>query len=305
MHAAARRAVPITLLSLLVGCAGGDVSATPTPVVDASPTPAALASPPASSSPTTAPDPELLVRVDILGDITPVHPSWRAAIATDGRVVWTALNPSRLVVRWLTPEGLQTVRRALDGEPALVDGARYELASTGVEDPGSGRSRWTIELDRAGETISVSSDILHEGLEAYAEHTPETRRLDDLATRLTDPEAWLGDDAWLGPSEPFEPASHLVWVSLREFHPETASGTTFEEVAPPFDPRTVGEPVDSPNGNMRCAILPSVDIGPFVERIDAALEAEWAAVLVDWPEEMLTVEISVVPVIGPRTPDCP
>ncbi len=221
----------LTML-LLAGCAGvpaggGSPSAAPSAVASPSAvpspsaTPAPTASPvaplgptanPALAWPTTpglTPDP---VGAPLLQDIRwgDTGPDFQAlAILQDGRIVITRWEDSsaRLLVRKLTPSGLDFVRAAI-AKVGLFDKTQSRPVVNPPACCGAGEALW---FTTDGATTKVSRQLYPP--DAYAP-SAAWDRFDALVKAMANPETWIPASGWVAGSwQPYRAASYCLTLS--------------------------------------------------------------------------------------------
>jgi hypothetical protein len=203
----------------LANLPGPNVGPNPLITPSASPLPSTAETPSASPAPSVDPDvAELVVRLDSGTDIGVFH---AITVLGDGRVFTnTAEGRSPLVVRRLTPEGVELIRAELAKSPYLTESAIYApISLPGVEPPARGVAGHGMEVGLPGgevayvDWIAVASDE-----DLYYQLSPERDSLDGVAARLSTIDDWLPDSAWADrEAVPYVAPRHRAWIVSQEW----------------------------------------------------------------------------------------
>lgn len=225
----ARAPIALLVLAFAAGCGDGRQSAAP-----GSAGASAVASPAASQRlPTPVPTPEptsgeptpgasaeatgrLLLRLTTCSHTCDATPG--TTFLDDGRLLWEAIDGSGQVLEArLSAAGLAKVRAAIEATPALAaDGAYQATLRPGAEPIPHGVREYRFDVQWAGGPVLVTSwdpESLADQAELWI-FPPEMAALDDLATRLEDPVAWLGEAAFETAPAPYIPSGMLVRIDL-------------------------------------------------------------------------------------------
>jgi hypothetical protein len=191
-----------------------DASSLPTPELTAAPTAAALPSP-GSGEPVG-----LVVRVISCNDVCGPQPG--TTVLSDGRVIWRSDGPAgaSMVERQLTPAGLELVRQAIDATGLLeANGSYSPTVRPGKDPPGHGITSHAFKVARGDGIVVVNSDdpgafeADNQVLGDVWDIPRETYALADLATKLSNVEAWLPADAWADLQRPHQAERYLLIVT--------------------------------------------------------------------------------------------
>jgi hypothetical protein len=168
---------------------------------------------------TTAPI-TLVIRSITCNDVCGPQPG--TTILSDGRVIWQVEAPDgwALSERTLTPAGLEMVRGAMAATGLLeTDGSYSPTVRLGMDPPGHGIISHDLRAASGDHSVVVSADdpgtfeTDNTALGHVWDIPAETYVLSDLADKLSDPEAWLPEDAWANAKRPHEPDVYLIVVT--------------------------------------------------------------------------------------------
>ena len=261
-------------MMIAAGCDGGRPSPLP-----GSPQPS-LASPASSQrlptpvptpvGPTAEPSPDpslgvatdrLLLRFTTCGHACGSTPG--TTFLDDGRLLWEAIDGSGQVLEaQLSERGIATVRAAIEATPALVaDGEYRATLKPGAEPIPHGLNSFRFEVEWAAGPVLVTSwdpASLADQADLWT-FPPEMAQLADLAARLADPVAWLGEGAFVGSPVPYTPSGLLVRIDL---YPDVGDvggiAADADDVSWPFRQpiEAAGEPLEGEDVPApRCVIL--------------------------------------------------
>ncbi|MET1232893.1 MAG: hypothetical protein ABWY52_08605 [Candidatus Limnocylindrales bacterium] len=223
---------PITALAfcLVLGACTSNVatapaspSEAPTTTVDASrlPTPELTEAPTAPvPSPGSGAPFGLVIRAISCNDVCGPQPG--TTVLSDGRVIWRSEGPTGgiMVERQLTPAGLELIRQAIDATGLLEASGSYSpTVRPGKDPPGHGITSHAFKVARDDGLVVVNSDdpgafeADNQVLGDVWDIPQETYALADLATKLSDVEAWLPADAWADPQRPHQADAYLLIVT--------------------------------------------------------------------------------------------
>lgn len=305
------------LAGLIERPSGTGGSASPSPSPSQAPAASARPSPSASSG---AAD-QLLLRLVVSGG-GPTHPAqllpWFTLMA-DGTVIWHPVpaetETGSLVVRRLTPSGLDELTQRIFGNGLLDQSAEHDLGRRpgAPEPPGRGVSVYRFTA-RDGEAQTVVSSVQWLGDEeesTYYQPSPERRELDELARALRDPESLVDADAWDGPAEPYIGADYPLVLNLFPGMPPYGT-IDASEIPWPFDGLLdeFGEAVEGPGRWVtRCGVIPRADAQTIIAALEAAgfeeVGLDRATVgSLDWAEGDGTVDLFLMPRMPDGYPEC-
>lgn len=314
------------LSGLINSPVGTDPSMSPSVVPSVSPAPSPSSAPsatppsPVPTEPGVSGDAPLLRVVTLGGPTDPVSMLPGFVVTEDGTAIWRPVSTTEFagyLTRKLTADGLAELRDVVFGDGLLDADATYGLEPLpDAEPPGHGGFEHTFTVGEGGDRVVVTSVgwLGDEEEAAYYEPSPERQTLDDLANALRDPEALLGEDAWEGPSAPYEAEDYLLVIR------------SYRDV-PPFgnpDVAQVPLPVDGaldefgePYGNMepptaRCAVITGDQAAAIVAALtelgvaeDNSVGMDRATVAsLDWAEGSGTADLSLLPRMPGEYPDC-
>jgi len=195
-----------------VAAASASTSPTPSPVTAApsrSPTPTPTAT---ASAPTPGPTPDLVAcatagsssRVIRLERVFELGIGWIIAVYDDGRVITPGVEPyvantqSRMVVRQLSPLGIETLLAEITATGLFGESASYEpVPLPGVDPPGRGGAGYTIAIGEGADEVRVGWTSLFGDDALYYEPSPEREQLDQLGEWLVTFADRLASDAWV------------------------------------------------------------------------------------------------------------
>jgi hypothetical protein len=318
--------VGVQLGGLIDSPVGEDPSPSPNPAGTGQPS--ASQTPDASSS--IAPSPpesesaavgdELLLRVVTLGGPTdPVSLLPGTTVTADGTVIWRPVSDTEFagyLVRRLTPDGLEELRRIAFGDGYLDTDATYELEPLpGAEPPGQGGFAHTFTVGEGADQVVVTSVgwFGDEEEAQYYEPSPERRALDELAIALRDPGAILGEDAWEGPATAHQADDYLLVLNpYRDVPPY--GNPDVSEVPLPLDGslEDFGEAYGEAQPSARCGIATRDEAVAIVEALESLGVAETNSVgtdratvaSLDWADGDGTVDLWLLPRMPGDYPAC-
>ncbi len=230
MRSARRPTSAIGICLLLAACTSNvatspaSSSDAPTTTVDMSqlPTRDPTQAPTATVAPSAASGESagLVIRVVSCNDVCGPQPG--TTILSDGRVIWKSQGPAggAMLERQLTPAGLQLVREAIDATGLLESSGSYSpTVRPGKDPPGHGITSHVFKTARDEGLVVVNADdpgafdADNEVLGGVWDIPAEMYPLGDLATKLSDVEAWLPADAWADQARPHVADAYLLIVT--------------------------------------------------------------------------------------------
>lgn len=136
----------------------------------------------------------------------------------DGRLLWEAIDGSgHVLTAKLSERGFELVRAAIEATPALTrDGDYRATLKPGAEPIPHGLNSFRFDVQWAAGPVLVTSwdpASLADQAELWT-FPPELAQLADLAARLADPVAWLGEGAFVGQPAPYLPSGVVVRIDL-------------------------------------------------------------------------------------------
>lgn len=232
---------------------------TPVPTAVTSPGP----SPTSSAVPATG---RLLVRFTVCSDTCSAVPG--TTFLDDGTMLWEAPNGSGQVLQArLTQAGIRRVRAAIEGVPALAaDGTYRAVLRPGAVSIPHGISELRFDVQLAADPVFVTAwdpASLADQAERWV-IPPEMPQLAEVARKLQDPVAWLGEDAFLGPPAPYHATGLLVRVDLFPNIGTIGAAVDVDDVDWPFAQpiETAGDPLEGDDVPApRCLVLTGDDVG--------------------------------------------
>lgn len=265
---------PITLLLIaLVAAACTTAGSSPTPARTSTPTTTAplTAVPPTpepTRTPLATPGPGevagLVVRFTWCDDVCVANPG--TTILADGRVIWMSEGPAGMVLseRTLTPSGLQIVRDAIDATGLFeADGSYWPTVKPGKVPPAHGAIGYGFRATHGDALVIVGATdpAIFEGDNRIWgdvwDIPAELYVLADLARKLSDPVAWLPDDAWANVRRPHVAEAYLLIVTGERFAGDRPPYPDVDAVRWPFpfSIDAIGAPYTAQGrivGNSRC-----------------------------------------------------
>ncbi len=273
--------IAVVAVTQVPGLLGPPVGTDPSPTIPGPSPSGSGESPSATAAPSEAGSAdELVLRLKVAADTfygPNVMPEF--VLLADGTVVWLPVpasdEPSTLVMRRLTADGLAALRAHIFASGLLEDDATFELEPRpdAGEPPGHGVEVYTFTVDdgRDEPVVVTSAQWLGDEEEStYDEPAPEREAHDALARELRDPESVLSADAWAGPAAAYEADDYLL--VLRPIPDMPSSGAPDEsEIQWPFDGPL--EEFGKESGEVfvaRCGSITAEEATPIVEAIAAS-----------------------------------
>jgi hypothetical protein len=241
-------------------------------------------------------------------------PTPGTTVLDDGRIVWENVE-NRATESRLTPEALQGVVDALAVPELETDGDYQARLRPGAEPAGRGATLYRLEVLRDGRRVVATFGDPR----SYADEPdlwvipPEMTVLGDIAVRLQDPVAWLGQASFTEPPVPYEADRFLVLIDL---FPEVGEPPEFDADADDVDwpfggpIEAAGEPVDLAGGfGTRCLVI-TADVARAVVAAEAAAGAHrqpdlWlSSVEYRWRRADGFVQVRILPVLPHEEGSC-
>jgi hypothetical protein len=292
-------------------------SAAPSATPSAQPTDAATPSPTAASGELPTGPADAVMSFSGVCDISGPVDYPDATVLEDGRVIW-ADGAGHFLVRQLTPLSLGQFRAQVESTGLFGESAQYNLERRPgtPEPPGHGLCVWSFVWNDGVEEIRVDSVgwLGDEEESTYYQPAPERKTLDELATQLSDPTTWYGDDGWVQPDAVvYEPEEYLVLASVGPPQMATLGAPDLDDVTWPFEelPDEFGFAYGGGQPPSRCGIADAASIETLAAELSASDLEQFdlpaligAGVSLPWAARDAAVDISFWPMLPDGRPVC-
>lgn len=255
----------------------GDAPASPAPTATgATPSLAASTTPSQTTTPSgtpTAANGQLVLRLQILGDIHPPIPVPQFNLSADGRVI-TMPSPESgeqdWIERGLTHEGVELVRSwAIDTGVFEQDGEYLPQPLEDTQPPGRGSGLYVLTLQREGRAVTVMSVPIAPDEALYFERSPEREALEELVQDLLSLETSLPAEGWQDMEGRPYVADEFLLLSApfgELLPPESSSPVDVDDVSWPGGPlESFGEATGVPG--RRCGTIDRAAAERIIDQI--------------------------------------
>ena len=272
----------------------------PTPV----PTPVVTPGAPSPAPTVVAATGRLLLRLTTCSHACDATPG--TTFLDDGTLLWDEPDGSGQVLEArLTEAAIATVRAAIEATPALAaDGTYQPKLKPGAEPIPHGVGLFLFDVQWAAGPVLVTAwdpESIADQPELWIV-PPEMPQLAELAAKLQDPVAWLGEASFATAPVPYAPTGALVRIDLfPDVGDVGAPGGEVDDVGWPFGQpiERAGEPIEGEGAPApRCVVLDEAGLQDLrAAELEAGVARDqraWeTAVEYDWPRTDGFVQVTV------------